>query len=90
MPKDESVGATNSEDFVVTFRDQNAFIELDQPYEFIAHNSPSRLIREVDSDWGELSNCLSSLAQSICAILLVFGAAIIFSISYSLICHIRT
>ena len=40
VPKDESVGATNSEDFVVTFRDQNAFIELAQPYEFIAPNSP--------------------------------------------------
>jgi hypothetical protein len=83
VPKDDSIGVTNSGDFVVTFRDQNAFIELAPPYELIDRNSPSRFNREVDSDWGELSNCLSSLAQCICAILLVFGVAIIFSIYQS-------
>ena len=41
VPKDNSVGATNSRDFVVTFRDQNAFIESAPPYELIDPNSPS-------------------------------------------------
>jgi hypothetical protein len=80
LPKDDSVGATNSGDFVVSFRDQNAFIESASPYELIDPNSPSRLNREVDNDWGELSSCLSSLAQCICAILLIFGVAIILSV----------
>jgi len=83
VPKDDSIGATNSGDFVVTFSEQNAFIESAPPYELIDPNSTPRLNREVDCDWGELSNCLSSLAQCICAILLVFGAAIIFSIYQS-------
>ena len=80
VPKDNSVGATNSGDFVVSFREQNAFIESAPPYELIYPNSPSRINREVDSDWGELSSCLSSLAQCICAILLIFGVAIVFSV----------
>ncbi len=65
VPKDDCVGATNSGDFVVSFREQNAFIESAPPYELIDPNSPSRINREVDSDWGELSSCLSSLAQCI-------------------------
>ena len=77
MPTDDSG------DFVVTFSEQNAFIESAPPYELIDPNSTPRLNREVDCDWGELSNCLSSLAQCICAILLVFGVAIIFSIYQS-------
>jgi hypothetical protein len=83
VPKDNSVGATNSGDFVVTFSEQNVFIESAPLYELIDPSSPPRLNREVDSDWEELSNCLSSLSQCICAILLVFGAAIIFSIYQS-------
>ena len=78
MPTDDSG------DFVVTFSEQNAFIESAPPYELIDPNSPTRINREEDSSsWGELSDCLSSLAQCICAILLVFGAAIIFSIYQS-------
>ena len=78
MPTDDSG------DFVVTFSEQNAFIESAPPYELIDPNSPTRINREeVSSSWGELSDCLSSLAQCICAILLVFGAAIIFSIYQS-------
>ena len=74
----------NSGDFVVTFSEQNAFIESAPPYKLIDPNSPTRINREeVSSSWGELSDCLSSLAQCICAILLVFGAAIIFSIYQS-------
>jgi hypothetical protein len=53
---------------------------LAPPYELIDPNSLSRLNREVGSGWGELSNCLSSLAKFICVFLLVFGVAIIFSI----------
>ena len=78
MPTDDSG------DFVGTFSEQNAFIESAPPYELIDPNSPTRTNREEDSSsWGELSDCLSSLAQCICAILLVFGAAIIFSIYQS-------
>ena len=33
VPKNDSIGATNSGDFVVTFSEQNAFIELAPPYE---------------------------------------------------------
>jgi len=33
VPKDDSIGVTNFGDFVVTFRDQNAFVESAPPYE---------------------------------------------------------
>ncbi len=79
MPNNNSIGATNSGDFVVTFSDFfNAFIESAPPYKIIDPNSQQRPNREADRDWGELSNCLSSLAQCICAILLVFVADIVF------------
>jgi hypothetical protein len=58
VPKDDSIGAANSGDFIVSFRDQNAFIEFALPYELIDPNSPSRINIEVDSNWGELSSCL--------------------------------
>ncbi len=78
VPKDNSVGVTNSEDFVVSFREQDAFIELALPYELIDPNNPSRINREVDSDWEGFSSCLSSLTQCICVNLLLFGVAIVF------------
>jgi hypothetical protein len=70
VPKDNSEGVTNSEDFVVSFRDQDVFIELAPPYELIGPNSPSRINREVDSDWDGFSSCLSSLTQ--CALSYLF------------------
>jgi hypothetical protein len=80
VPKDNSVGVTNSENFVVSFREQDAFIESAPPYELIDPNSPSRIDRNVDSGWEGFSDCLSSLTQCICIILLLFGVAIVFSV----------
>jgi hypothetical protein len=80
VPKDNSVGVTNSENFVVSFREQDAFIESAPPYELIDPNSPSRIDRNVDSGWGGFSDCLSSLTHCICIILLLFGVAIVFSV----------
>jgi hypothetical protein len=46
ISKDNSTDVVNSEDFIVTFSDQNAFIEFAPPYELIDPNRPTRVNRE--------------------------------------------
>ena len=44
--KDNSTDVVNSEDFIVTFSDQNTFIEFAPSYELIDPNRPTRVNRE--------------------------------------------